>query len=152
MISEMSRHKTIYLSDDDTDDCSLFSEALNEVLSEADLTIATDGVRLMQALKDNDPLLPKIIFLDLNMPRKNGFECLDEIRKSPKFMDIPVIIFSTSTNADVVERTYAHGANLYVTKPASYSLLKKTLAFVLSLDQRRLIEKPDRENFVVRVA
>lgn len=152
MLTETNLQKSIFLSDDDTDDCSLFSEALSEVQSEANLTIATDGVRLMQALNDAQALQPEVIFLDLNMPRKNGFECLDEIRKSPKFMNIPIVIFSTSSNADVVDRTFRQGANLYVTKPASYSLLKKTLAFVLSIDRDQLNGKPTREKFVVRVS
>lgn len=152
MLTETNRQKSIFLSDDDTDDCSLFSEALSEVQSEANLTIATDGVRLMQALNDFRTPQPEVIFLDLNMPRKNGFECLDEIRKSPKFMNIPVVIFSTSANADVVDRTFRQGANLYVTKPASYSLLKKTLAFILSIDRDQLNGKPTREKFVVRLA
>lgn len=152
MLTDANRRKTIFLSDDDSDDCSLFTEALNEVQSGASLTIATDGVRLMQALDDAAETQPEVIFLDLNMPRKNGFECLEEIRKSPKFNAIPVVIFSTSTNADVVDRTFRQGANLYVTKPASYSLLKKTLAFVLSIDPNQLNEKPTRESFVVRLA
>ncbi|RZJ63333.1 MAG: response regulator [Flavobacterium sp.] len=151
MFTEPKSPKIIFLSDDDTDDCSLFKEALHEVQSEANLTIVSDGVRLMQALADSEPEKPEVIFLDLNMPRKNGFECLEEIRKSPKFMDIPVVIFSTSTNADVVDRTFNQGANLYITKPASYSSLKKTLAFVFSIGEQ-LRERPAREKFVVRVA
>lgn len=72
--------RSIFLSDDDSDDCTLFSEALEEIGQAADLTISHDGARLMQLLEMTPPL-PEIIFLDFNMPRKNGLECLLEIRK-----------------------------------------------------------------------
>ncbi|NMH28807.1 response regulator [Flavobacterium silvaticum] len=143
--------RSIFLSDDDSDDCTLFSEALMEITGEANLTVSNDGARLMQLLEDTPPA-PEIIFLDLNMPRKNGFECLQEIRQSPKLRDIPVVIFSTSSNSDVVERMFEGGANFYITKPASYNLLKKAIAYVLSLDSRKLQVKPLREQFVIKVA
>jgi CheY-like chemotaxis protein len=143
--------RNIFLSDDDRDDCSLFSEALQELASDAKLTIASDGAKLMKALDENVPPAPELIFLDLNMPRKNGFECLQEIRKSPKFKDIPVIIFSTSNNNDVVDKTFQEGANFYITKPSSFTLLKKTLAFVLSIGAEGF-SQPQREKFVIKVA
>lgn len=146
--------KNIFLTDDDPDDCLLFSEALQEVSGheKTQLTIATDGVKLMQALDESVPPAPEIIFLDLNMPRKNGFECLDEIRNDPRLKDIPVVIFSTSSNKDVVERTYQQGANYYICKPQSYLVLKKTIAFVLSIDPKHLKSKPLREQFVINLA
>lgn len=143
--------RNIFLSDDDKDDCSMFSEALEELAADTRLTIASDGAKLMKALEENVPPPPEFIFLDLNMPRKNGFECLQEIRKSPKLKDIPVIIFSTSSNRDVVDRSFQEGANLYITKPSSFTLLKKTLAFVLSIGADSL-RQPQREKFVIKVA
>lgn len=144
----------IFLTDDDADDCMLFSEALQEIFSEeeARLTITSDGVKLMETLEEKVPPAPEVIFLDLNMPRKNGFECLDEIRNDPKLKDIPVVIFSTSSNNDIVNRTYQQGANYYICKPQSYLLLKKTIAFVLSLDLNRLRSKPLREQFVINLS
>jgi len=146
--------KNIFLTDDDVDDCMLFSEALHEIYStqEARLTIAHDGEKLMQVLYETVPPPPELIFLDLNMPRKNGFECIEEIRKTPKLEEIPIVIFSTSSNNDIVDRTYQHGANYYVCKPGSYSLLKKTIAHILSLDVAKLRERPLRDKFVIKVA
>lgn len=143
--------RSIFLTDDDSDDCTLFYEALLEITDEADLTVSNDGARLMQLLESTSPA-PEVIFLDLNMPRKNGFECLQEIRKSPTLRDIPVVIFSTSSNADVVERMFQGGANYYITKPASFSLLKKAISHVLSLDSRKLQLRPMRDQFVITVA
>ena len=150
----MQAIKNIFLTDDDTDDCMLFSEALQEIYSEkeARLTISNDGVKLMEVLDETVPPPPEVIFLDLNMPRKNGFECLTEIRQTPKLSGIPVIIFSTSSNNDIVDKSYQHGANYYICKPQSYSLLKKTIAYVLSFDGKKLSEQPGRDNFVISLA
>jgi CheY-like chemotaxis protein len=146
--------KHIFLTDDDDDDCLLFSEVIHEIFpeNEAKLIIANDGVKLMQALDETVPPTPGIIFLDLNMPRKNGFECLDEIRKDPKLKDIPVVIFSTSSNNDIVNRTYQQGANYYICKPQSYTLLKRTIEFVLSIDLGKLHQQPLRDKFVINIA
>ena len=146
--------KNIFLTDDDADDCMLFSEALQEIFpdSEAKLTITSDGVKLMEALKNAIISTPEIIFLDLNMPRKNGFECIEEIRNTAKYKNIPIVIFSTSSNNDIVDRTYKHGANYYICKPQSYPLLKKTIEFVLSFDFKRLSQQPLREKFVINMA
>lgn len=146
--------KIIFLTDDDADDCLMFSEALHEIYAdgEAQLTITNDGVKLMQELDESVPPSPEVIFLDLNMPRKNGFECLQEIRKNPKLKDIPVVIYSTSSNNDIVNLTYKEGANYYICKPQSYSLLKKTIATVLSFDLNELSQQPIREKFVIDLA
>jgi CheY-like chemotaxis protein len=146
--------KNIFLTDDDTDDCLLFSEIIQEipVAKDATLTISNDGVQLMKTLDETVPPPPEVIFLDLNMPRKNGFECLEEIRKTPKLKGIPVVIFSTSSNADIVDRTYQGGANYYICKPQSYVHLKKTIEHVLSLGREKLTGRPDRGDFVIKIA
>lgn len=143
--------KNIFLTDDDIDDCSMFSDALDEVNTGAKLTIANNGFKLMETLEKTFPSSPEMIFLDLNMPLKNGFECLQEIRQSSKHHDIPIIIYSTTSNNDIVEQTYLHGATYYVCKPTSYSALKKIILYVLSLDLRQLRKQPDRENFIINV-
>lgn len=146
--------KNIFLTDDDSDDCMLFSDALQEVFPDSGtkLTIINDGVKLMETLQKTVPPAPGVIFLDLNMPRKNGFECIEEIRNTTLYQNIPIIIFSTTSNHDIVEKTYQHGANYYICKPQSYSLLKKTIAFVLSLDNKKLSQQPVRDQFVIKMA
>lgn len=144
--------RNIILTDDDADDCSLFSEALHEVYSDISLTIINDGVSLMKKLNHLVQQPPEVIFLDLNMPLKNGFECLQEIRNTPKFSNIPIIIYSTSSNKDIVEKTFQHGANFYICKPATYNALKKTIAHVLSFDFNTMRGKTEREHFVINVA
>lgn len=149
-----SAMKNIFLTDDDPDDCMLFSEVLQELYpgDEPKLTIVTDGVKLINTLNDSLQNTPEVIFMDLNMPRKNGFECIEEIRKMPRFKNIPIVIFSTSSNNDIVDKTFLQGANYYICKPQSYSLLKKTIAFVLSFDMKKLSQQPLREKFVINMA
>ena len=149
MTTLQNNFKTVFLTDDDSDDCMFFSDALNELNSDAILTITNDGVELMDALDTTVPPPPYVIFLDLNMPRKNGFECLKEIRKSTKLMNIPVVVLSTNSNIDIVNQSYDFGANYYICKPKSFQLLKKSIALVLSFDVSKLNSKPSKDNFVL---
>jgi CheY-like chemotaxis protein len=141
---------TILLADDDPEDRLLFKEALDETRMGA-LVTARDGLELMNTLS-RMPELPDVIFLDLNMPRKNGHECLREIKNNTKFGGIPVVIYSTSRSEAQIDATYKEGANLYVTKPDSFSLLKKLVRQVLSLKCSDFSPQPDRKHFVFAAA
>ncbi len=145
----VNKYKNIFLTDDDTDDCLFFSDALKEICNNAQLTVTNNGVELMDVLDVTVPPPPYVIFLDLNMPRKNGFECLEEIRSNPKLMDIPVVVLSTNSNTDNIEKSYNYGANFYICKPKSFNLLKKSIETVLSFDINLLQKKPSRDNFVL---
>jgi CheY-like chemotaxis protein len=125
--------KNIFLADDDADDCILFEDALREICKLSQLTTANDGIQLMNLLHlENVP--PDVIFLDLNMPRKNGFECLAEIREKPHLKNIPIVIFSTTAQPEAVNNVYENGANCFVCKPSTFQQLKKTIQHVLSID------------------
>jgi CheY-like chemotaxis protein len=125
---------SIFLADDDEDDCVLFQDAMNEVAGDYELVIAYDGQELLETLETRVPPIPRVIFIDLNMPRKDGMECLQEIRRMEKLKDIPVVILSTSSQPNSIERAYALGASHYVTKPGTYAMLKKTIELVLAID------------------
>jgi CheY-like chemotaxis protein len=124
----------IFLADDDEDDCILFQDALNEIGRKNELVISKDGVELMNTLNEKVPPPPQVLFLDLNMPRKSGFECLKEIKEEEKFKDIPVVVFSTSRDKSYMDKTFQDGANFYALKPASFEELKKLIEEVLSID------------------
>src|SRR5205085_5075896 len=106
----------ILLADDDLDDCEFFKEALQELLIPARISIVHDGVQLMGFLDNNDQL-PDIIFLDLNMPRKNGHTCLLEIKARERFRKLPVIILSTSFERANIKQLHKDGAYHYFRKP-----------------------------------
>ena len=120
----------ILLADDDHDDTFLFQEALEQVSAEAQLSVVENGVDLLRMLKDLDGK-PDIIFLDMNMPVKNGLECLEEIRATSGYELIPIVILSTSVAQYLWESAFRNGANLYIQKPTSFKglieILKKCL-------------------------
>jgi len=142
----------LLLADDDKDDCLFFKDALEELPITADLTTVHDGEQLMELLakKVQDPPPPHVLFLDLNMPRKNGFECLSEIKSDEKLKLLPIIIFSTSFEQDVVNLLYKKGAHYYIRKPAEFSQLKKVIYQALLLATEENTEQPAKENFVIK--
>ena len=146
--------KNIFLADDDADDRAFFEDALKEVNVRTELTTASDGIELMATLDENVtvPPPPHLIFLDLNMPRKNGYECLREIRQTGKLKDIPVVVFSTSDSASAIDTAYDLGANCYLRKPNSHELLIRSIETVLGLDLWRHNRQLPKQEFVIAVA
>jgi CheY-like chemotaxis protein len=145
------KHLNILLADDDTDDCIFFKEALEELIISTDLTTVHDGEQLMELLMDEKNELPHILFLDLNMPRKNGFECLSEIKQNSKLKDLPVIIFSTSFEQEVVNLLYKSGAQYFIRKPSVFLQFKEIILHALLLILDENISYSTKENFVISV-
>lgn len=140
----------IVLTDDDKDDCLLFIEALQELNLSVELETLHDGEQLMQWLGRKKNKLPDIIFLDLNMPRKNGFECLTEIKSNEKLKSVIVIIISTSYEEDILNLLYKNGAQYYLVKPSDFSELKALISKVLALTMERNSFRPPRDQFVLK--
>lgn len=124
---------SVYLADDDDDDCLLFREALSEISLPTQLTTVHNGEQLLQLLESETSKLPHVLFLDLNMPRKNGLQCLEEIKKSEKLKKLKVVIFSTSFQQEVADRLYEDGALHYIRKPADFAMLKNVIHQVLTI-------------------
>ncbi|CAG5070507.1 Protein-glutamate methylesterase/protein-glutamine glutaminase [Dyadobacter sp. CECT 9623] len=120
------KHFRILLADDDDDDTFLFREALEQVSFESQLFTAANGMELMDTIV-KDSINPDLIFLDMNMPVKNGLECLEEIRATPGFEKTPIVVLSTSVAQYLWESAYKGGANLYIQKPTSFSGLVNVL-------------------------
>ena len=118
----------ILLAEDDNDDRFFFEKALKELSIPTHLTAVHDGEQLIDYLTKNSKQLPDIVFLDLSMPRKNGFECLTEIKENKIFKDIPVIVFSTSYTRDMnyeknmIEMLFKFGAQDYIRKPDNFEV------------------------------
>jgi CheY-like chemotaxis protein len=142
----------ILLADDDTDDCIFFKEAVEELAMDTQLTTLDDGEQLMKHLNSKINKLPDTLFLDLNMPRKNGFECLSEIKANQRLKLLPVIIFSTSFEQEVVNQLYKNGAQYFIRKPPEFSQFKKIIhQTFLTIIIPQIISQPVRENFVLTV-
>jgi CheY-like chemotaxis protein len=141
----------ILLADDDKDDRFFFSMALEGFSIPTLLDTVVDGEKLMSHLSENLLRLPDVIFLDLNMPRKNGFECLLEIKLNPKLNQLPVIIFSTSYEQEVVNLLYKNGAKYFIRKPSEYLQFKKIVQQTITLISLGNKQVPNRDSFVLTV-
>mgnify|MGYP003671589081 CR=1 FL=1 len=139
----MSPTTTIFLADDDIDDCVLFEDALSEICAKSKLIIAKNGIELIHLLESIEDPIPDVIFLDLNMPKKNGFECLAEIRENSGWKHIPIVIFSTSCTDDMLQKVYQCGANFFIKKPGSFPILKQSIEQILTTNWDTHIWKPN---------
>lgn len=136
---EILQKINILLADDDKADCLLFKEALEELPVSAYLTMVHDGEQLVEELTKEGNKLPDVLFLDLNMPRKNGFASLGEIKRSNELQNLPVVIISTASDAKTVKNVFRDAAHYYISKPANFLQLKKVIYEALTL----ITQKPN---------
>lgn len=125
---------TILMADDDPDDRQMTKEAFAESLLANDLRFVEDGVELMDYLcrrgKYADPAsspFPGLLLLDLNMPRKDGREALQEIKNDPKLKNLRVVVLTTSKAEEDIHRSYNLSASSYITKPVTFSALLEVI-------------------------
>ena len=140
----------ILLADDDADDRSFFEKALKGISIASHLTTVKDGEQLMRYLSKNFEHLPDVLFLDLNMPRKNGSECLSEIKQNPRLKKLPVIIYSTSVRKEITEVLYQNGAH-YNLQKCDFPELANSLQRVLNLLAQNP-NQPPRDKFILSLA
>jgi CheY-like chemotaxis protein len=117
---------SILLIDDDDDDCELFGEALQEVSPETEFSCISDGCEVIRFLEASTEL-PRLIFLDINMPRMDGWECLAVLKNHAAFAQIPVFMYSTSSLREDREKARALGALELINKPNDYNVLKQVI-------------------------
>ncbi len=141
----------ILLADDDESDRLIFREAFAALKIKTIVSTVNNGVQLMERLNSEDNRLPHLIFLDLNMPRKNGLECLKEIKGNERLKDISIAIYSTSDNEKDIEETFLQGANVYITKPDNFNTLKKVLEKAVVSAYQYEDQSMIRENFLLRI-
>ncbi|QLC65065.1 response regulator [Flavobacterium sp. LPB0248] len=138
---------TIFYTDDDEDDLCIFADAVESIPQNINLQTYSGSQNFLNALSDSS-VVPSVIFLDLNMPGKNGFDVLEELRKSDDKKDIPVVIYSTSSEPGNIERCLNLGANCFITKPVLMSDIIKAIEHAMQIDWSKFI--PNRSNFVFK--
>lgn len=143
----MSKQLHLLLAGDDEEDRFLFGTILNTLCIAARSTFVENGEKLIQVLDKNMEHLPDVLFLDLNIPGKNGSECLWEIKNNINLKDLPVIVYSTHLNEDVADVLYNNGAHYYIRKTDILDL-KKALPWILNLLDRQKFIQPSREKFI----
>lgn len=141
----------ILLADDDEDDRLFFIDAFEEIKIKTKVETVNDGVELMNYLTRPDIILPHILFLDLNMPRKGGIDCLLELKRIDLVKNIAVVIYSTSASEEDIEETFVLGANVYLKKPSDFSTLKKTLEAVITTNWQYHTSGLNRDNFILSI-
>jgi len=139
----------VMLADDDKEGQEIFTDAVAETNIPAEVTTADNGQELMDKLHDPNEPNPDVIFLDINMPLKDGKEALQEIKSDEELKDIPTVIYTASDDKKDIEDTYRAGANLYLTKPVSFRSLVSILRKILTLNWKKYLPKPLRELFFV---
>lgn len=144
----MHKPLRLLLADDDRDDRFFFEKALKNISFPTSYDEVTDGEALMEYLERNPDKLPDVIFLDLNMPRKTGAECLTEIKSSEKFRHIPVVIYSTSLHEEIAYDLYNAGAHYYLQKCELHELPDALTDVLRMLEENP--GQPSRENFIVK--
>jgi CheY-like chemotaxis protein len=128
----------VVLADDDTDHAIIFKKVLEAVDPSRYLTIARDGEELIRLLST---YVPELLFLDLNMPCKNGLECLQDIRQNLNLHDLPIVVYSSSTHMTDIQKSYIHRADLYMVKPFNSFHLKNALESILKMEWRSKVSE-----------
>jgi CheY-like chemotaxis protein len=142
----------ILLADDDSDDCFFFDKALKTIPIATHLTTVHDGEQLMIYLSENTEHLPDVLFLDINMPRKNGFECISEIKKDKKLSSLFVVMFSTFYSRDInyekgmIKKLHGIEMDQFIRKPHDFEKLKQIIHKVLiTATEKRLLNEEDEK-------
>ena len=141
----------VLLADDDEDDRIFFIDAFEELKMKTVVKTVSDGVELMNYLLSADARMPHVLFLDINMPRKGGLECLREIRGNDEIRDLSIAMYSTSSSEKDIEETFVQGANVYINKPSDFAELKRVLSEVLSINWQYHTSGLNRDNFLLRL-
>ena len=125
-----------FLIDDDVDDQEIFSMAIQELSSSIDCYFADDGVKALETLVTDELFLPHCIFIDINMPRMNGVECLEKIKDIVRLRQVPVCMYSTSADPALVAKVKELGAADFIVKPADITVLSGLLSRFFELNVR----------------
>lgn len=138
MATENQPGITFLLADDDSDDKTLFCEALSEIDPKIVCHTAGDGKEALTILSEKKVDQPDIIFLDINMPVMDGWQCLGRLKENPNYKDIPVIMYSTSSYQRDIDLALSSGAFCFLTKPSDYRELKSILNLIVKTPMNSL--------------
>lgn len=131
MIQPQTMIKAIIIADDDPDDKDIFLLAIKEINPSLGVFNVSDGKELIELLKS---FVPDMVFLDLDMPYKNGLECLVEMRNHPQWHGLPTVVYSSTTRPANIQTAYETGAHLFFIKPSVLKEYIQSLEAILKLD------------------
>lgn len=128
----MQQEISFFLIDDDIDDREIFTLALKDIDSTIKYTTAKDGAEALDFIENNENFIPNFIFLDLNMPRVSGRECLVEMRKIVRLQNIPIYIYTTSSSDKDKLELHNMGATGFITKPYTIKKLVEIISQIIT--------------------
>jgi CheY-like chemotaxis protein len=123
--------RTVVFAEDDEDDQLYFREVFREINADIQIVFVRDGNQLLQLLRN---FLPDILFLDLEMPYKNGLQCLVELRENSSYSGLPIVVFSSTMRPANIQTAYEMGAHLFLHKSSRYSEYSDCLKKILLMD------------------
>lgn len=146
MINPAESNWDVVLAEDDKDDVLIFELAVERARILISLRHAVDGDELFRLLKE---AIPDIIFLDINMPCKDGVACITEIRQNPEYNHVPVIMYTSYNHSQKIEAAYKHGANFYLLKTESIVELAENLKKIFTVEWKQYMYYPPINQFIV---
>lgn len=129
----MNNELTVFYTDDDQEDIDFFREIIDIIDSNVKVVTQRNGEELLKAL-NNPPPTPYLVFLDINMPGMNGLETLKRVRESGKHKNLPVVMFSTTSDDITIQQSKELGASFYVPKSGAFDKLKKSIEHTLKMN------------------
>lgn len=147
-MTDKAKH-IVALADDDADDREIFVDVCLDIEADIKVFLFKNGKELIDYLSAADNVIPSILFLDINMPIKDGFECLKSIRCNLGLNELCVIVYSTSISLSDVKKARDLGADGFLQKPASYKSLKSAVQNILDTDWSDPCSQLDEMNFLI---
>lgn len=135
----------LLMADDDRDDYDIICEAGGRY-PHLVVTYAANWIELWQRLQKE---IPDLLVLDINMPVKDGLECLQTLRSDAKFDALPIIMYSVSLHKSHIDMAYAYKANYYAVKPLNFEGVIKLVEHITGMDKEALRTQPSRESFII---
>ncbi|RYJ42538.1 response regulator [Flavobacterium beibuense] len=129
----MNNELTVFYTDDDQEDIDFFREIIDIIDSNVKVVTQRNGEELLKAL-NNPPPTPYLVFLDINMPGMNGLETLKRVRESDQHKNLPVVMFSTTSDDITIQQSKELGASFYVPKSGAFDKLKKSIEHTLKMN------------------
>lgn len=129
MPSQTGQPAVVLLAEDDPGDVLMITDAFAQSEASVQLHVVSDGEQVIDYVYGNGPAAPRpaLILLDLNMPRRTGFEVLAALKADAGFLSIPIVVLTTSSAEEDIERCYALHANAFITKPGDYAGLAEAI-------------------------
>lgn len=136
----------VLVADDDRDDVLIFELALEKVPIKIELRNAEDGEKLFVLLKE---MIPDILFLDINLPCKDGVACIVEIRRNSDYNNLPIVMYTSFKTKKYVDDCYQNGANFYIVKGTTVNELAEKLRRIFSIDWKNFMYYPPIDEFLM---